>query len=122
MRIQSKEQTALIKDHRLGRIHVLGLALAQDTAAKGDLPPTQIINGKQDPIPEAVIIAAAFFFHGKSGLLNSNNRYFFCLQPGGDKFPACDFRGRSVTQAIFINDLLRDVSVPQVFSRSCCLV
>src|SRR5262245_19388455 len=48
--MQVVQQSTLVKNRRLGRVEILGLALSQKSAAETDHPPPKVVDGKEQPM------------------------------------------------------------------------
>ena len=65
--MQTVKLAALVKQRRLRRVEVLGLALVQHASTETDQPAAMVVDWKHHPITEAVVEAAAVFLHQQAG-------------------------------------------------------
>ena len=65
---QAVQFLPLGEQRRLGRIQILGLALADDAAAKADQAAARIADGEHDPLAEAVVATSVFRLDHQPGL------------------------------------------------------
>ena len=66
--VESKEERALVEDHRLGRVEILRHRVAERAAAEADHATLARSNGEEQAIAESVAVAAALSLAEKPGL------------------------------------------------------
>jgi len=90
---KAEKDFTLVINRRFRRIQIFGQRIIEDSSAKTDNTPMDILDRKQESIPETVIVPAPLPALDQSNLFRCSQRELFPLQEPRQKIPG--FRGKA---------------------------